>query len=213
MTKKQIIIVSVIAAVLIISIIAIVLHDRSSGSVASAGSQIGSQTQSLGRREIPSVTVEANQSEETDRSKGSNNSSTNSSNNTSLDASGTIAYDPNLFKKISTKTAPPETSGYPIPKSHHFSNIEGSSNLKDKDQAKLAITIDTRTNFDKQLQELYNIVEPVLGADIAEEIVAYAKTKTNPSVVLDKWWQVNGKEVQVSSSYNSNTIEFLSWDK
>lgn len=207
MTKKQIIIVSIVAAILIVSIIAVVLHNRSNNSVAAADTE----TQYPERREIvsaPIPTTEAKQSE------GSNNSSTDdSSDTTSLDASQTISYDPDLFKKIGNNTAPPETSGYPIPENHHFSNIEGSSNLDDKDQAKLAITIDSKTNFDKQLQELYDIVKPVLGTHIAEEIVAYARTKTNSNIVLDKWWQANGKEVQVCSSYDSNFIDFMSWDK
>lgn len=214
MTKKQIIIVSVIAAVLITAIIAVVLHNRSSNSVASAGFQ----TQSIERREIPSGTVEANQSEETDQfktadqSKGSNNSSTNSR-NTSLNASGTIVYDPSLFEEVPIKTAPPETSGYSIPKSHHFYDIHGSVDLNDKHKAKLVITIDRGTNFQEQLQELNNIIEPILGTKTAEEIVAYVKTKTSPSVVLDRWWKTESKKIKVSSSFNSNYITFQSWDK
>lgn len=211
MTKKQIIIVSIVAAILIVSIIAIVLHDRSrNNSVAAADTE----TQYPERGEI-STDIESNLESEDEQSKKKQSKDTDNINpeTDTLDASGTIVYDPNLFEKTPINTASPETSGYTIPENHHFSNIEGSSDLDNKDQAKLVITIDSKTNFDKQLQELYDIVKPVLGTNIAEEIVSYAKTKTNSNIVLDKWWQANGKEVQVCSSYDSNFIDFMSWDK
>jgi hypothetical protein len=57
----------------------------------------------------------------------------------------------NLYQKT-YKASPPETSGYPIPKSHHFFRIEGSLKPRDKKQSELAVYLDFENNFDTQLQ-------------------------------------------------------------
>jgi putative cell wall-binding protein len=111
------------------------------------------------------------------------------------------------------ETAPPETSGYPIPESHHFFQIEGSVKPSDPDYAELVIYLDCEKDFDKQLKELEGIIQPILGPSVTKEIISYMKTKTSRSVPLDKWWKTNNKEITVSSGYDSYIVEFLSWGK
>jgi hypothetical protein len=52
-----------------------------------------------------------------------------------------------------------------------------------------------------------------LGSEIADEIIAFMRTKTNRTVGLDKWWETNSKKVKVGSGYGSYIINFKSWKK
>jgi len=111
------------------------------------------------------------------------------------------------------ETAPPETSGYPIPERYHFFEVEGSVKPSDPDYAELSISLDIENNFEKQLQELRSIIQPVLGSNITEEIIACMREKTNCDVLIGKWWETNSKTINVASGYRDFTIEFMSWRK
>lgn len=111
------------------------------------------------------------------------------------------------------ETAPPETSGYPIPERYHFFEVEGSVKPSDPDYAELSISLDIENNFEKQLKELEGIIQPILGPKITKEITNYMKTKTNRNVGLDKWWETDKKKINVGSGYGDYIIEFLSWRK
>jgi hypothetical protein len=220
LTKKQIIIVSVAAVVLIGLIIAVSVSASDNTKVAD--NQIENQDiQYPERRQIPTVEDKSDNSETEKDSNSKNTDSTNSGNSTS----GSKSIDPasnlksalpsgtsinDLYKKTGT-AAPPETSGYPVPKKHHFFDIEGSSKPGDKDQAELMITLDINANFEKQLQELKQTIEPVLGSDTTEEILAYMKKKTSYDVELDRWWKTDSKDIKVSSGVRTPLIIFYSW--
>lgn len=113
----------------------------------------------------------------------------------------------------SSEAAPPETSGYPIPERYHFFQIEGSLKPSDPHKAELSIYLDFEYNFEKQLQELEQTIQPILGSNITEEIIALMKTKTSRSVWFDQWWETDGKKINVGSGYGDYLIEFMSWRK
>lgn len=211
MTKKQLIISAVIAVILIGLIVAVSVYGKSNNSNINDSKKV---TYPERRQIATSIGDEADSSESpgtgTSSDSDSNSSGSNNSGSSSK-AAGSIGSG-NLYQKT-YKAAPPETSGYPVPKSHHFFQIEGSLKPSDPDQAELAIYIDFESNFEKQLQELEKTIQPILGQDITKEIVAYMRTKTSRSVGLDKWWETDSKKINVASGYGSYIIEFLSWKK
>ncbi len=207
MTKKQLICSAVIAAVLIGLIIGVTIYGKKKNPNISDSEVIYPE-----RRQIEtSVGNEVDVSE----SPGTDMPSDTTEINTGGTGGGLKSVGStggNLYQKT-YKAAPPETSGYPIPNSHHFFQVEGSLKPGDPDQAELSIYLDFEKNFEKQLQELEKIIQPILGPDVAKEIVAYMRTKTSRSVGLDRWWETGSKKVKVGSGYGSYIIEFLSWKK
>ena len=207
MTKKQLICSAVIAAVLIGLIIGVPIYGKKKNPNISDSEVIYPE-----RRQIEtSVGNEVDVSE----SPGTDMPSDTTEINTGGTGGGLKSVGStggNLYQKT-YKAAPPETSGYPIPNSHHFFQVEGSLKPGDPDQAELSIYLDFEKNFEKQLQELEKIIQPILGPDVAKEIVAYMRTKTSRSVGLDRWWETGSKKVKVGSGYGSYIIEFLSWKK
>ena len=207
MTKKQLICSAVIAAVLIGLIIGLTIYGKKKNPNISDSEVIYPE-----RRQIEtSVGNEVDVSE----SPGTDMPSDTTEINTGGTGGGLKSVGStggNLYQKT-YKAAPPETSGYPIPNSHHFFQVEGSLKPGDPDQAELSIYLDFEKNFEKQLQELEKIIQPILGPDVAKEIVAYMRTKTSRSVGLDRWWETGSKKVKVGSGYGSYIIEFLSWKK
>jgi len=209
MTKKQLIISAVIAAVLIGLIIAVSVYGKSKNSDIGNSKKVTYPE----RRQIATSIgngADGSGSPGTGRSSDSNSAGSSDSGNSSTSA-GSIGGGDQYQK--SSKAAPPETSGYPIPKGNHFYQIEGSFEPSDPDQAELAIYLDFENNFDTQLQELRSIIQPILGSEIADEIIAFMRTKTNRTVGLDKWWETNSKKVKVGSGYGSYIINFKSWKK
>ncbi len=207
MTKKQLICSAVIAAVLIGLIIGVTIYGKKKNPNISDSEVIYPE-----RRQIEtSVGNEVDVSE----SPGTDMPSDPTEINTGGTGGGLKSVGStggNLYQKT-YKAAPPETSGYPIPNSHHFFQVEGSLKPGDPDQAELSIYLDFEKNFEKQLQELEKIIQPILGPDVAKEIVAYMRTKTSRSVGLDRWGETCSKKVKVGSGYGSYIIEFLSWKK
>ena len=118
----------------------------------------------------------------------------------------------NLLRKT-LKTAPPENSGYPIPKSHHFYEVRGSIDPNDKNKAELTINMNSSENYDLQLQELQKIIQPILGDQITQEILAIARTKTNKNVEFGKFFETDTKKVAIIANYNNPLVGFKSWMK
>lgn len=118
----------------------------------------------------------------------------------------------NMLRKT-LKTAPPESSGYPIPKNHHFYKIEGSVVPGNKDYADLSIRMNSSENYNVQLQELKTVILPVLGEDITNQVISIAKTKTDINVEFRKVFKNDTREVCVSSCGNNPLVSFQSWQK
>lgn len=209
MTKKQLIISVVIAAVLIGLIITVSVYGKSKNSKIDDSKKV---TYPERRQIATSIEKNAAGSESPGTGTSTDSNSAETSNSGSGSKSVGSVSSGSLYQKT-YKAAPPETSGYPIPKSNHFYQIEGSFKPSDPDQAELAIYLDFEDNFDTQLRELRSVIQPILGSEITDEIVSYMKTKTSRSVWLDRWWETNSKKVKVGSGYGSYIVEFLSWKK
>jgi hypothetical protein len=215
MTKKQLIVSAVVAAILVGLIITVVIHDKHKDSKTD-----DNITATYPERRQIETTVGNDPEVENDpesSNTGMPSDSTDASKNpTSINTGGGLksadTTDGNQYQKT-YKAAPPETSGYPVPKSHHFFQMEGSLKPSDPHKAELKIYLDFENNFDTQLQELRSIIQPILGSEITNEIVSYMKTKTSRSVGLDKWWETDSKKINVASGYGDYIIEFLSWKK
>lgn len=196
MTKKQIIISVVVFVILLVSIICVSIWGKHKREVWE-------------NAEMPEIKVERRHIE---TSVGVDGSEELPGTSTPADTTGTnSSTGGSLYQKTYT-AAPPETSGYPVPKNHHFYQIEGSLKPSDPHQAELAVYLDC-DNFEKQLKELEETIQPILGPDVTKEIVAYMRTKTSRSVGLDKWWETDNKKINIGSGYGSYIIEFLSWKK
>jgi hypothetical protein len=211
MTKKQLIISAVIAAILIGLIIAVSVYGKSNNSNINDNKKV---TYPERRKIATSIEYEdeADGSKSSDAETSSDSNSAGSSNSGSSSKSAGSIGNGNQYQK-SYKAAPPETSGYPIPKSHHFYLIEGSLDPSDPHKAELKIYLDFESNFEKQLKELEETIQPILGLEITKEIITYMRTKTSRSVGLDKWWETDSKKINVGSGYGDYVIEFLSWKK
>lgn len=212
MTKKQIIATSVIAVILIGLIIAVSVYGKSKNTIDDSQSNFCSEPE---RRQLAAdigsgVLESETNNTGTPGSKGTSAPGSNSAGGSSSISAGAIGGSGN-YKTY--KAALPETSGYPIPKTNHFSLIEGSLKPGDPQKAELKIYLDCERDFEKQLKELEGIIQPILGPSVTKEIISYMKTKTSRSVPLDKWWETNNKEINVSSGYDSYIVEFLSWKK
>jgi hypothetical protein len=217
MTKKQIIATSVIAVILIGLIIAVSVYGKSKNTIDDSQSNFCSEPE---RRQLAAdigsgVLESETNNTGTPGSKGTSASGSNSAGNSDSTSSsaGGISSTGGSGNYKTYKAALPETSGYPIPKTNHFSLIEGSLKPGDPQKAELKIYLDCERDFEKQLKELEGIIQPILGPSVTKEIISYMKTKTSRSVPLDKWWETNNKEINVSSGYDSYIVEFLSWKK
>ena len=208
MTKKQLIISAVIAAVLIGLIIAVSLYGKSKNSNINDSKKVTYPEQ----RKIASIGNEADGSESPGTGTSSDSNSAGNSNSGSGSKSAGSAYSNNWYQKT-YEAASPESSGYPIPKNNHFLGIEGSLKPSDPHKAELAIYLDFENSFNTQLQELRSTIQPILGSEITDEIVSYMKTKTSRNVGLDKWWETDSKKINVASGYADYIVEFLSWKK
>mgnify|MGYP001493887707 CR=1 FL=1 len=207
MTKKQLVISAVVAAVLIGLIIAVSVYGKSKNSDIGNSKKVTYPE----RRQIATLIenkADGSESSGTGTSSGSNSAGSSNSGSSSKSAGSIGSGD--LYQKT-YKAAPPETSGYSIPKSNHFFQIEGSLKPSDPHKAELAIYLDFESNFAKQLQELEKTIQPILGPDVTKEVIEYMQTKTSRSVGLDKWWETNSKKINVASGYGDYIIEFLSW--
>jgi len=131
---------------------------------------------------------------------------------TSGTQSSSSAGNSNLLRET-LKTAPPENSGYPLPKSHHFYEVEGSVMPDNKDYAELSIRMNSSSNYPAQLQELKTVILPVLGESKANQIIEIAKTKTDVTVQFYRCFETDVKKVCISSSGNNPLVSFQSWQR
>lgn len=211
MTKKQIVIVSVIAAILIGLIIAVSVYGKSKNPNINSSTEVAYPE----RRQLATsieCEAEADGSKSSDAEISSDSKSTVSSNSGGISKSAGSVGSGDLYQKT-YKAASPESSGYPIPKINHFYRIEGSLKPSDPHKAELKIYLDFENSFDTQLQELRSIIQPILGSEITDEVVSHMKTKTSRNVGLDQWWETDSKKINVGSGYGSYIIEFMSWSK
>lgn len=208
MTKKQLIIAAVVAIILIGLIIAVSVYGKSNNSNINDSKKVAYPE----RRQIAtSIGNEANGSESPGTGTSSDSNSAGSSNSGS-GLKSAVSSGGNLYQRT-YKAASPETSGYPIPKSHHFFQIEGSLKPSDPDKAELTISLNIESKFEEQLQELEKTIQPILGPEITKEIIAYTRTKTNRDTILDKWWETNDKDIKIGSGSRTPIVTFYSWKK
>lgn len=206
MTKKQLIIAAVVAIILIGLIIAVSVYGKSKNSKVSDSQDISYPE----RRQIAtSIGKDATGSESSGT--GASSGSGSGSSGSSSKSAGSIGSG-NLYQKT-YKAASPETSGYPILKSNHFFQIEGSLKPSDPDKAELTISLNIESKFEEQLQELEKTLQPILGPEITKEIIAYTRTKTSRDTILNKWWETNNKQVKIGSGSRTPIVTFYSWKK
>ncbi|HHV34418.1 MAG TPA: hypothetical protein GXX59_02415 [Syntrophomonadaceae bacterium] len=210
MTKKQLIISAVIAAVLIGLIIAVSVYGKSKNSNINDSKKVTYPEQ---RKIATSIGNGADGSKSPGTGTSSDSNSSGSSSNSGGSSKSAGFADSNNWYQKTYEAASPESSGYPIPKNNHFLGIEGSLKPSDPHKAELAIYLDFENSFDTQLQELRSTIQPILGSEITDEIVSYMKTKTSRNVGLDKWWETDSKKINVASGYADYIVELLSWKK
>lgn len=182
------------------------------------------------------VKLDANTDDQTANSGGNKSSSSNksSSGNTSSGKSSGGSSAPSTPKtepkpapkpepkpepKPAPKPAPkPEPKPEPkptlkpfiVPASNSFCDVYQST---DPDRAELLIVMDSSNNYEVQLNELYNVIAPVVGSSLANQIKDYAETKTDAYISLDRSWSVSGRTLELGSTWGSWGVSFYSWRK
>ncbi len=109
------------------------------------------------------------------------------------------------------KPAPaPALKPFNVSASNSFNYVSQSTN---PGKAELLIVMDSsRDDYETQLSELYNVIAPVAGSSIAAEAVSYARTKTDAYIELkDKIWIVQGRRLELGSTWGSWGVSFYSW--
>jgi len=216
MTKKQIVFVSVTIVILIILIVGTIAYAGKNNEIEqSKAPEIKVERRNIPQPAINDVLPENNQESTTSKTDESASSQTTQSETNKSESSQTtqgVLSSGNLLRKT-IETAPPESSGYPIPKTHHFYEIRGSVMPGNKDYAELSIDMDITKNYDIQLRELRKIIQPVLGENITNQIIEVAKKKTADTVEIYKRFETDTKEVSIGSSYGNPIVSFQSWQK
>ena len=184
------------------------------------------------------VKLDANTDDQTANSGGNKSSSSNksSSGNTSSGKSSGGSSAPSTPKtepkpapkpepKPEPKPAPkpepkpgpkpepkPTLKPFIVPASNSFCDVYQST---DPDRAELLIVMDSSNtlNYEVQLNELYNVIAPVVGSSLANEIISYARTKTKAHMSLDKSWPITGRELEIGSTWGDWSVSFYSWRK
>lgn len=125
-------------------------------------------------------------------------------------------------KPSETKPAPPAPTPEPkpqpkptlkpftVPTANSFSSVYQST---DPDRSELLVVMDSSDSYEAQLNELYNVIVPVAGSQIANQIVSYARTKTDAYMSLDKSWYVTGRRLRLGSTWGDWGVSFYSWRK
>lgn len=107
------------------------------------------------------------------------------------------------------KPAPaPALKPFSVPASNSFASV---SQYTDPGRVELSIVMDSSNNYDIQLKELYNVIAPVVGSATANQIVSYARTKTEAHMALDKEWYVQGRTLEIVSTWGSWGVSFKCW--
>jgi len=207
-TKKQIVFVSVTIVILIILIVGTIAYAGKNNEIE----QSKAPEIKVERRNIPQPAIQESTTSKTDESASSQTTQSETNKSESSQTTQGVLSSGNLLRKT-IETAHPESSGYPIPKTHHFYEIRGSVMPGNKDYAELSIDMDITKNYDIQLRELRKIIQPVLGENITNQIIQVAKKKTADTVEIYKRFETDTKEVSIGSSYGNPIVSFQSWQK
>jgi len=207
-TKKQIVFVSVTIVILIILIVGTIAYAGKNNEIE----QSKAPEIKVERRNIPQPAIQESTTSKTDESASSQTTQSETNKSESSQTTQGVLSSGNLLRKT-IETAPPESSGYPIPKTHHFYEIRGSVMPGNKDYAELSIDMDITKNYDIQLRELRKIIQPVLGENITNQIIKEAEKKTADTVKIYKRFETDTKEVSIGSSYGNPIVSFQSWQK
>ena len=170
------------------------------------------------------VKLDANTDDQTANSGGDKSSSSNksSSGNTSSGKSSGGSSAPSTPKtepkpapkpepKPEPKPAPkPALKPFSVPASNSFAFVEKGT---PPGEAELIIGLNSSDNYEAQLNELYNVIAPVVGSSLANQIISYARTKTKAHMSLDESWPITGRELEIGSTWGDWSVSFYSWRK
>jgi hypothetical protein len=104
----------------------------------------------------------------------------------------------------------PALKPFSVPASNSFAFVEKGT---PPGEAELIIGLNSSDNYEAQLNQLYNVIAPVAGSQIANEIVSYARTKTDAYISLDRSWSVPGRTLELGSTWGFWGVSFYSWRK
>ena len=167
----------------------------SSGSKSSSGSTSGSGGSSSGS---------------TSGSGGSSGGSTSGSGGTSGGSGSSGSTTPTKPPTPKPPTPAPALKPFSVPASNSFNDVYQST---DSGRAELLIVMDSSENYEAQLNQLYSIIAPVVGSQLANQIVGYARTKTDAYISLDRSWSVSGRTLELGSTWGDWGVSFYSWRK
>lgn len=182
----------------------------SSSSIANSDSNLSTANKDNSQAKLDSKTADKDTSQaKPTADKSSNQTSTGkaSNNKPSTTPAPKPAPDPKPTPAPTPKPAP-ALKPFSVPASNSFNCV---SQYTDPGRVELSIVMDSSNNYDIQLKELYNIIAPVVGSATANQIVSYARTKTDAHMSLDKSWYVQGRELVIGSTWGSWGVSFNSW--
>jgi len=114
-TKKQIVFVSVTIVILIILIVGTIAYAGKNNEIE----QSKAPEIKVERRNIPQPAIQESTTSKTDESASSQTTQSETNKSESSQTTQGVLSSGNLLRKT-IETAPPESSGYPIPKTHHY---------------------------------------------------------------------------------------------
>jgi hypothetical protein len=183
----------------------------SSSNTANSDSNLSTANKDNSQAKLDSKTADKDTSQaKPTADKSSNQTSTTgkvSNNKPSTTPAPKPVPDPKPTPAPTPKPAP-ALKPFSVPASNSFNYV---SQYTDPGRVELSIVMDSSNNYDIQLKELYNIIAPVVGSATANQIVSYARTKTDAHMSLDKSWYVQGRELVIGSTWGSWGVSFNSW--
>lgn len=183
----------------------------SSSNTANSDSNLSTANKDNSQAKLDSKTADKDTSQaKPTADKSSNQTSTTgkvSNNKPSTTPAPKPVPDPKPTPAPTPKPAP-ALKPFSVPASNSFNYV---SQYTDPGRVELSIVMDSSNNYDIQLKELYNVIAPVVGSATANQIVSYARTKTDAHMSLDKSWYVQGRELVIGSTWGSWGVSFNSW--
>ena len=113
-------------------------------------------------------------------------------------------------KPTPPQTPTPALKPFTVPASNSFNDAYQSA---DPGRAELLIVMDSSDNYEVQLNQLYSVIAPVVGSQLANQIIGYARTKTDAYISLDRSWYVTGRTLELGSTWGDWGVSFYSWRK
>ncbi len=185
----------------------------SSSNTANSDSNLSTANKDNSQAKLDSKTADKDTSQaKPTADKSSNQTSTTgkvSNNKPSTTPAPKPVPDPKPTPAPTPKPAPAPKS-FVVPTSNSFSSVEQFS---DPDRAEILIVLNSAYDYDIQLNEIYNVISPVIVSQIANQIVNYARTKTTARMELDRSWFVSGRTLEIGSTWGSWCVSFYSWRK